>query len=187
MTDIWFTADFHLGHRNIIRYCNRPFQNVAEMDSVILDRLNSAVKERDILYFLGDFCIGGTKQSGHYLNQVRCKRIYFVNGNHDKTLRKFQERFVWFKDLAEVNVHQQRIVLCHYAMRTWNQSSRGSWHLYAHSHGRLHEDPAMLAMDVGVDTHDFRPWHFDDIHAHMQERRSAIAPKHGNSAQIDEP
>jgi hypothetical protein len=43
----------------------------------------------------------------------------------------------------------------------------------------------MLAMDVGVDTHDFRPWHFHDIHAHMQERWSAIVPKH--STQIDEP
>ena len=47
---------------------------------------------------------------------------------------------------------------------------RGSWHLYGHSHGRLPEVPNSLSMDVGVDTHDFRPWHFDEIKAAMNER-----------------
>ena len=58
MPNIWFTADFHFGHSNIIRYCNRPFQIVEEMDRTILDRLNDSAKANDILYFLGDFCIG---------------------------------------------------------------------------------------------------------------------------------
>jgi len=56
------------------------------------------------------------------------------------------------------------------ALRVWNQSNRGSWHLYGHSHGRLPEVPNSLSMDVGVDTHDFRPWHFDEIKAVMNER-----------------
>ncbi len=41
MPDIWFTADFHLGHKNIIRYCNRPFETVEEMNQAILERLNA--------------------------------------------------------------------------------------------------------------------------------------------------
>jgi calcineurin-like phosphoesterase family protein len=53
MLNIWFTADFHLGHKNIIRYCNRPFGTVEEMNRTILDRLNNLVKANDILYFLG--------------------------------------------------------------------------------------------------------------------------------------
>jgi calcineurin-like phosphoesterase family protein len=59
MPDIWFTTDFHFGHSNIIRYCNRPFRDVVEMDQTILERLNASVKLHDTLYFLGDFCIGG--------------------------------------------------------------------------------------------------------------------------------
>src|ERR1700740_2733163 len=58
MPDTWFTADFHLGHANIIRYCSRPFATVDEMDQAILERLNTCVKVHDILYFLGDFCMG---------------------------------------------------------------------------------------------------------------------------------
>jgi calcineurin-like phosphoesterase family protein len=55
----WFTADFHLGHSNIIRYCNRPFPDTAEMDEAIIARLNASVKAEDELYYLGDFCMGG--------------------------------------------------------------------------------------------------------------------------------
>jgi hypothetical protein len=29
----------------------------------------------------------------------------------------------------------------------------------------------MLSMDVGVDTHDFRPWHFDEIKAAMEAKQ----------------
>ena len=51
MPDIWFTTDFHFGHSNIIRYCNRPFRDVAEMDQTILERLKASVKPNDTLYF----------------------------------------------------------------------------------------------------------------------------------------
>ena len=170
MTNIWFTADFHLGHQNIIRYCSRPFQTLADMDAEILDRLNSSAKEGDSLYFLGDFCRGSGKDALDYRKRIRCKNIFFIEGNHDAGARKIAPEFRWWKQLAEVKVEDQLIVLCHYAMRVWHHSFRGAWHLYGHSHGRLPDDPAALSMDVGVDTHDFRPWHFDEIRSRMDEK-----------------
>lgn len=91
-------------------------------------------------------------------------------GNHDKQARKLKEEFSWLDNLAEVSIQGQPIVLCHYALRVWNRSNRGSWHMYGHSHGRLPEVPNSLSMDAGVDTHDFHPWHFDEIKAVMSER-----------------
>jgi hypothetical protein len=75
MPNIWFTADFHFGHSNIIRYCNRAFRNVEEMDQTILERLNASVKANDILYFLGDFCIGSKVRALEHRKQIRCKKI----------------------------------------------------------------------------------------------------------------
>ncbi len=66
-------------------------------------------------------------------------------GNHDKQARKLEAEFAWLADLTEVSVHGQPIVLCHYALRVWNRSNRGSWHLYGHSHGRLPEAPVSLS------------------------------------------
>jgi len=146
MPNIWFTADFHFGHSNIIRYCNRPFRSVEEMDQTILDRLNASVKANDILYFLGDFCIGSKAKALENRKQIRCKKIFAVPGNHDKQTRKLTEEFSWLSNLAEISIHGQSVVICHYAMRV---------------------------MDVGVDTHDFRPWHYGEISRLMTARAKA--------------
>ncbi len=173
MPDTWFTADFHFGHANIMRYCSRPFATVDEMDHAILERLNASVKANDILYFLGDFCMGSQTRAIAYRRRIRCKKIFAVPGNHDKQARKLREEFAWLDHLAEVSIHGQPIVLCHYALRVWNRSNHGSWQLYGHSHGRLADIPNSLSMDVGVDTHHFRPWHYDEIDDLMRKKSEA--------------
>jgi calcineurin-like phosphoesterase family protein len=190
MADTWFTSDFHLGHFNIIRYCNRPFAETSEMDAVILDRLNDRVMPNDVLYFLGDFCLGGHDDVSSYRKRISCRTIHFVEGNHDRTTRQLQQLFASWNSLTEISVMQQRIVLCHYAMRVWPHHARGAWHLYGHSHGNLPDDPVSLSMDVGVDAHDFRPWHFDEIHAAMKAkdavRNQSLAKKGENAGLSDD-
>jgi calcineurin-like phosphoesterase family protein len=173
MADTWFTSDFYFGHFNIIRYCNRPFGNTEEMDACIVDRMNAHVKPNDTLYFLGDFCMGSVEKVAAYRKRLNCKTIHLVEGNHDKVTRKSQSIFASWSSLSEIHVGKQGIVLCHYAMRVWPHSGRGAWQLYGHSHGNLPDDPLSLSMDVGVDTHDFRPWHFDEIQAIMKVKTTA--------------
>jgi calcineurin-like phosphoesterase family protein len=173
MADTWFTSDFHFGHFNIIRYCNRPFKTTEEMDACIVDRINQCVKPNDTLYFLGDFCMGSVEKVVAYRNRLKCKTIHFVEGNHDKVTRKLQSEFSSWSSLSEIHVGKQGIILCHYAMRSWLHSGRGSWQLYGHSHGNLPVEPLSLSMDVGVDTHDFHPWHFDEVNMIMKEKMMA--------------
>jgi calcineurin-like phosphoesterase family protein len=144
------------------------------MNCAILERLNDAVKANDALYFLGDFCIGPKARALELRREIRCKKIFAVPGNHDKETRKLTQEFSWIGNLAEVSINGQQIVLCHYAMRVWNHSSHGAWHLYGHSHGRLPTLDNSLSMDVGVDTHDFRPWSFDEIRDRMSAK--AVSP-----------
>ena len=56
MPNTWVTADFHLGHANIIRDCSRPFATVEDMDEAIVERLNASVKPNDVLF--GRSCAG---------------------------------------------------------------------------------------------------------------------------------
>jgi len=155
------------------------------MDQTILDRLNASVKANDILYFLGDFCIGSKVRALEHRKQIRCEKIFAVPGNHDKQIRKLTEEFSWLSNLAEISIHGQPIVICHYAMRVWNRSHHGAWHLYGHSHGNLPDTPSSLSMDVGVDTHDFRPWHSDEIRALMADRvKRRTAPEHPAQSSI---
>jgi calcineurin-like phosphoesterase family protein len=173
MADTWFTSDCHFGHFNIIRYCNRPFASTEEMDAHIADRMNAHVKPNDTLYFLGDFCMGNVEKVAAYRKRLNCKTIHFVEGNHDKVTRKSQSLFASWSSLSEVHVGKQGIVLCHYVMRVWPHSGRGAWQLYGHSHGNLPDDPLSLSMDVGVDSHDFCPWRFDEVQAVMKAKATA--------------
>ena len=52
-----FTANEHYGHANIIRYCNRPFTSVDEMDTEIIQRHNEIVKPKDVVIHAGDFTL----------------------------------------------------------------------------------------------------------------------------------
>src|ERR1700674_2960144 len=121
--------------------------------------------------FWADFCMGSQARVVAYRRRIRCRRIFAVSGNHDKQARRLKEDFLWLDNLAEVSIHGQPIVLCHYALRVWNRSNRGSWHLYGHSHGCRPEVRHSLSMDVGVDAHAFRPWHYDEI-ADINEEKS---------------
>ena len=87
----FFSADWHLSHFNCVKYCNRPFSSVEEMNQAILDRTNEKVSEEDTLYFLGDFAFdlrGDLTKIYSYRNRVVCKNIIFILGNHDHLIVK---------------------------------------------------------------------------------------------------
>lgn len=177
---VFFTADPHFGHANIIQFCKRPFNTVTEMDATILENINAAVGRYDRLYILGDFCLVG-RQSEHYLKKcveyrrrIECPDVVLIVGNHDRPkLEGFRELFTEIHDLLDAYVEDQRITLCHYAMRVWNQSHRGAWQLYGHDHGTLADDPKLLAFDVGVDCWDFKPLSFRQVREVMAKRTEA--------------
>lgn len=76
MNNIWFIADTHFGDGRILKYENRPFQDVNEMNQCIVDNWNSLVKEEDLIYLIGD--IGNEA----YISSLNGKK-YLIKGNHD--------------------------------------------------------------------------------------------------------
>lgn len=173
----FFTSDLHLSHRNIIKYCKRPFIDENEMNEVIISRWNSTVSPKDIVYVVGDVTFEKDEaKRDQILYQLNGEK-HLVWGNHDKLLHKWQRHFKTAKDIATLHVPPeanngkgQRIVMCHYAMRVWDQSHYGTWHLYGHSHGSLPDDENMLSCDVGVDSWDFTPVSMEQLAQHMAKK-----------------
>ncbi|WP_103985119.1 metallophosphoesterase [Methylobacterium sp. 190mf] len=158
---IWFTADHHFGHANIIRFCGRPFADAGEMDEAMVERWNSVVGMRDEVWHLGDFAHRcGPNQQAEIFRRLRGRSIHLIRGNHD---RKSNLLLPWssIQDYAEIHISGQMLVMFHYALRAWNKSHRGSLCLHGHSHGRLPNLPG--SYDVGVDAWDFKPASLDEI------------------------
>ncbi|MBP3886841.1 MAG: metallophosphoesterase, partial [Cellulosilyticum sp.] len=89
--NIWVTSDTHFDHKNIIKYCNRPFRTVDEMNNAIWQNWNSVVDVDDIVYHLGDFALGpsdGYIRRVNNLLGVLNGKIYLVKGNHDRKVNQ---------------------------------------------------------------------------------------------------
>ena len=192
---IFFTADTHFGHANIIKHCRRPFASVEEMDAALIGRVNAVVGADDWLYHLGDFSFR-SGDPGAYRARIRCKNLVLILGNHDPAFAdgtarpEFASLFKAVHNLVKVNVQidgrAQLIVLCHYAMRIWDRSHHGAWHLYGHSHGSLSDDPHSLSWDVGVDTNAFSPLSVPQLAAIMARKRFVPIDHHDQRIAADD-
>ncbi len=157
MSNLFFTADTHFGHENIIRYCDRPFASAQDMDARMIENWNAVVRPGDTVYHLGDFCYG---DAGPYLRRL-VGQVVLVRGNHDLDKYLKFARFAGVHDILRLKgVPDKRtsIVLMHFSMRTWD---RKSWMLHGHSHGCL--APIKNSVDVGVDPNGFRPLALEEV------------------------
>lgn len=172
----WFTSDLHFGHKNILQFTNRPAETVDEMDQWIIDQWNSVVDERDDVYIVGDFSFHKSARTRDIIHELNGK-LHLILGNHDKHLKAaILAQFMSVDKMHTVKIpdpeaHQgiQRIVLCHYAMRVWDHSHRGAWHLYGHSHGTLADDPNSKSFDVGIECHG-RPINYAEVKEIMSKK-----------------
>jgi len=163
---IYFTSDMHLGHKNIIKYSDRPFKSVEEMDTEIINRFNSVVKSDDTVYDLGDLCLSNFNVYKYRFNGTLIR----IKGSHDRDIKEPRMMVVTPENLFDEYRNPISITLCHYAMRSWERSHYATWHLYGHHHGKL--PPYGLSFDVGVDCWNFYPVSLDQV----KEKMATLKP-----------
>ena len=171
----FFTSDSHFDDELAISYFSRPFHNVDEMNAVMVDRWNQVVTDQDVVYHLGDFTPGDFRQFTKWAGQLN-GNLRILPGNMDRVwIQEFVESqnvqvippliSLAFSQLGPVG-QPQVIVLCHYAMRVWERSNHGSWHLFGHTHGKL--EGIGKSFDVGVDCTDFAPLSLERVAEKMR-------------------
>jgi len=114
---IYFTADTHFGHNNIIKYSKRPFNSVNEMDEMLLKNYNNIIKDEDIVYFIGDFCLRPSNHILYYQSLIEKMKgeKHLILGNHDK-LKPFIYVEMGFQSVhtsLEVNINGSKLILNH--------------------------------------------------------------------------
>ena len=164
----FFTADEHYNHKNIIKYCNRPFESIEEMNTTIVERHNEIVGYSDLVIHAGDFTLDKDWKIAQMFYKRLNGRHIFLKGSHDYWLNSRYGREYNPGEIWERTVNGVYIVICHYAMRVWARSHYNSWMLYGHSHGTL--EPIGKQHDVGVDNNNFYPVSFEQLKTIMANR-----------------
>lgn len=181
---IFFTADTHFYHDNIRRHCNRPWDNLDDMNDALVENWNNKVSRRDEVWVVGDWAMIKNSYDPSVprmklyrrLRQRLNGKIHLILGNHDKMSRETYDCFTSVHDFGkEIKVDGQSITLCHYPLRSWNKSVHGSWHFFGHVHGRLDSVNTGLSIDVGVDATlwKYTPVVWEDLKTVMKVKRDA--------------
>lgn len=180
---MFFTSDTHWGHANSIKYCNRPFVDVAEMDEQLIHNWNSVVKDNDEVWQLGDFSFYHKIEKLVSILERLNGRKNAILGNHDQVIKKNRELlmerglFIEIRERKELTIqkdNKQKVILDHYPGRSWNYSSHGSFQLHGHVHGSM--EPYGRSVDVGVDAPwvlgyaPYRPVSYDEVREFMRTR-----------------
>lgn len=188
---IYFSSDHHVWHSNVIRYCNRPYNSVEEMNEALVRNWNEVVTSEDTVYCLGDFSLA------HRPVEVFTPRLngtkLLVPGNHDhchshhKKSRKPENREKWIRQYEEWGwkvLPEQATLdipgvatvnLCHLPYKTvdgdgktyddkydkWRPTDDGRWLLCGHVHEKWKIKGRMI--NVGVDVWDMKPVSIEEI------------------------
>lgn len=166
MNQIYFTADLHFGHANILKHSpNRPYSDIVDIaahDEWLLDLWRRTVDRRDTIYILGDLTFLKSEEA-HHLLEILPGNKFLVEGNQEGSIRAYKNYFKEVYQIKEMRFKKTiapflkedfDVVMCHYPMVTWNQKPRGSVMLHGHCHGKLDEYNAQstdLRFDVGID------------------------------------
>ena len=186
---VYITSDIHYGHKNICRgvtnwrtpegevpiNSTRDFSTIEQMNSAIVDRINSKVGQEDTLIMLGDIAFGGFENIGIFLDRLVCKNIYLILGNHDHHIKNdrgyIKERFISVRDYVELNIDGVDFVLCHYPLASWHGLNKGVIHLHGHVHLSAQNKWCNgKKLDVGVDGNNLYPYSITEI-VHMMDKR----------------
>lgn len=180
LEDIFFTSDTHFGHKamsdrfRVGKYlydANVDKSRKDAMDAHMIELWNKTVPKHGLVFHLGDVAFRNRKEADGVLYQLHGE-IHLCPGNHDGDLRT--DRFSSVNDYLEVSIglphgEVQRLVLAHYALRSWNRMHYGAWNLHGHSHGNL--SPFGKQLDVGVDcelvTPELRPISYREVADYM--------------------
>lgn len=188
--NVWFASDYHFCHSNIIKYDNRPFANVQEMDHTLIENWNELVDVNDTVIYMGDLCFdrsGGAAKS--IVDQLN-GNIHFVLGNHDKEkdIRKLG-RFETVSDYINLSIldeenprKYQGIMIMHYPILSWDKSHHGEWHLHGHCHQSLvpnnPEYYKRKVLDMGCNGWDYKPVSYTQIKEIMKNREIESVDHH---------
>lgn len=174
--DCFFTSDTHFGHKNIISICKRPFENVEEMNEVLVENWNKTVQKDSHVFHMGDFALGGVGTWTNILPRLN-GHIHLMMGNHDyQNARAIPvDFFASINDILQIKIIDdgQFITCCHYPFLTWGGYERGVWNAYGHYHtqeGHILANTKPTQYDVGVDGNNFKLLSYLELRSIIESR-----------------
>jgi len=182
---IYFVSDTHYGHSAIIKFCDRPFKDVEEMNYKLIENWNKKVPQDGIVFHLGDFAWGGYPFWKSIREQLNGK-IILIKGNHDEknlTQTAAQELFEHVAYQMKIEVEGRKMYLNHFPFLCYAGVYRDPKGLVYSLYGHVHSGPNKQGQDiprlvncfptqydVGVDNNNYEPISWYELNEKIQKQ-----------------
>lgn len=164
---IYFAGDYHFNHSNIIKYCNRPFQNVEEMNNALIRNHNSVVKKNDTVFVMGDFCLGNKDIIKHFILQLNGRKI-LIMGNHDGYNYKFYMEAGFEEVYKYPIIYKDCFILSHEPL-FMNENTPYA-NIYAHVHDNANfKNCTQQSFCTSLERIHYKPIRLENIIEEMQK------------------
>ena len=164
MSRVFFTSDWHFGHRSILKY--RDFDSIEEHDDTFIYNFNRVVGKRDIVFFMGD--IAFSEEGLEKLKRLRhCQKKVFYLGNHD-TLPT--EKYLEYFDEVHAIRSYKNFWLSHCPIHSQEMRKRIG-NIHGHLHASVLDDSRRQYFDVSPEKHKFEMVDFEDIKGYFGVRK----------------
>lgn len=168
MDKTYFIADTHFGDSAILRYENRPFENVSHMDNELISRWNSVVSDEDCVYVLGDF--GADGYETEVISALNGKK-YLIKGNHDVNSNDY------YRKAGFEEVYDHPIILDNFWILSHDAVYVNINMPYANLFGHVHNSPIVKDYSdqhfcVSVERIDYTPVCFERVKQVVKEKVS---------------
>lgn len=159
--NIWLYADPHFGHKNVIKYCNRPFKTIGEMNTQLIKNFNKVVEHDAIVFILGDFSFLNTESTQQILKAMNGFK-YLIKGNHDRKTNSFY-RSIGFMEVYDKPIlftyKNLTYILSHEPINT----AQGNFiNIHGHTHGQTSNLP--WSFDISVEMTKYKPIQLETIY-----------------------
>lgn len=182
---VFFTSDSHYYHGNIIKFCDRPFKDVEEMNYKLIENWNKKVPHDGLVFHLGDFAWGGYDNWKNIRSQLNGE-IVLIKGNHDiknMSAKAEEELFKFTTQQMLIEIEGRKIYLNHYPFLCYAGVYRDPNGLVYQAYGHIHSGPNKKGediprlihcfptqYDVGVDNNDYTPISWYELNGKIQKQ-----------------
>ncbi len=157
----YFIGDLHLDHTNIIKYCNRPFSDVEEMNRFMIEKWSSVIKDDSLVFYLGDVAYGRGAHSTEWWLKKLPGNITLIKGNHDHKLlstKYYRQMVITLGGIKFLLVHDP----------AWAPVDWDGWIIHGHHHNNNLEKYPLVhyenkTINVGVEVINYVPMHYERL------------------------
>jgi calcineurin-like phosphoesterase family protein len=187
-----FYSDPHFGHwtseeRNIIKYCDRPFESTEQMDDILIGNYNQLIGPDDVVLWLGDCFFGPADYAENIMCLLHGHKI-LVPGGHDGSPNRMLRIGFDLVVLSDCFIRiAGRLCRCsHYPYRGTPHRKGKKVESYAlceahrrgelliHGHTHVPSKGYNNMIHVGVDAWDYKPAMMEEVEAIVKERNAQI-------------